>query len=214
MAVEMLRTLARFATFLQWKRNGGGPSGTDGRAEQSDDQDEEWRAPSQQICPWACCLHSMKRGWAAVVRILAAEAVQTLIIKVLRAEAGDLLEAGCRREGVEKQKFEERYSRQILFRGIGAEGQRRLAAGASCDCGMRSDRVGAGVIAGARRRGNACGLSIAIMWRPAICSGSRCSRRRMQPNRCPRRLPRHERLQLQFGNCGRGAGRGSGSRKY
>jgi molybdopterin/thiamine biosynthesis adenylyltransferase len=30
---------------------------------------------------------------------------------------------------VEKEKFEERYSRQILFRGIGAEGQRRLAAG-------------------------------------------------------------------------------------
>jgi molybdopterin/thiamine biosynthesis adenylyltransferase len=30
---------------------------------------------------------------------------------------------------VEKQKFEERYSRQILFRGIGAEGQRRLAVG-------------------------------------------------------------------------------------
>ncbi len=34
-----------------------------------------------------------------------------------------------KRLGVEKQKFEERYSRQILFRGIGAEGQRRLAAG-------------------------------------------------------------------------------------
>jgi molybdopterin-synthase adenylyltransferase len=33
------------------------------------------------------------------------------------------------RQGVEQQKFEERYSRQILFRGIGAEGQRRLAAG-------------------------------------------------------------------------------------
>ena len=32
------------------------------------------------------------------------------------------------RQGVEKQKFEERYSRQILFCGIGAEGQRRLAA--------------------------------------------------------------------------------------
>ena len=30
---------------------------------------------------------------------------------------------------MEKQEFEERYSRQILFRGIGAEGQRRLAAG-------------------------------------------------------------------------------------
>ena len=33
------------------------------------------------------------------------------------------------RRGVEKDKFEERYSRQILFPGIGAEGQRRLAAG-------------------------------------------------------------------------------------
>lgn len=33
------------------------------------------------------------------------------------------------RRGVEKDKFEERYSRQILFLGIGAEGQRRLAAG-------------------------------------------------------------------------------------
>jgi molybdopterin-synthase adenylyltransferase len=30
---------------------------------------------------------------------------------------------------VDKEKFEERYSRQILFRGIGADGQRRLAAG-------------------------------------------------------------------------------------
>lgn len=30
---------------------------------------------------------------------------------------------------MENKKFEERYSRQILFRGIGAEGQRRLAAG-------------------------------------------------------------------------------------
>jgi molybdopterin/thiamine biosynthesis adenylyltransferase len=29
----------------------------------------------------------------------------------------------------ERRKFEERYSRQILFRGIGVEGQRRLAAG-------------------------------------------------------------------------------------
>ena len=37
------------------------------------------------------------------------------------------------RQGLENEqansKFEERYSRQILFRGIGAEGQRRLAAG-------------------------------------------------------------------------------------
>ena len=34
-----------------------------------------------------------------------------------------------KRQGVEKEKFEERYSRQILFRGIGAQGQKRLAAG-------------------------------------------------------------------------------------
>jgi molybdopterin-synthase adenylyltransferase len=33
------------------------------------------------------------------------------------------------RQGVDKEKFDERYSRQILFCGIGAEGQRRLAAG-------------------------------------------------------------------------------------
>ncbi len=33
------------------------------------------------------------------------------------------------RQGVKKEKFEERYSRQILFSGIGAEGQRRLGAG-------------------------------------------------------------------------------------
>jgi len=33
------------------------------------------------------------------------------------------------RQGVEKEKIDERYSRQILFRGIGAEGQRRLVAG-------------------------------------------------------------------------------------
>ncbi len=33
------------------------------------------------------------------------------------------------RQGVEKDKFEDRYSRQILFRGIGVEGQRRLATG-------------------------------------------------------------------------------------
>jgi molybdopterin/thiamine biosynthesis adenylyltransferase len=33
------------------------------------------------------------------------------------------------RQGVEKDKFEQRYSRQILFRGIGSEGQQRLSAG-------------------------------------------------------------------------------------
>ena len=33
------------------------------------------------------------------------------------------------RQGAEKDKFEERYSRQTLFPGIGADGQQRLAAG-------------------------------------------------------------------------------------
>lgn len=54
--------------------------------------------------------------------------VNTLIIKVLQADTGDLLEAGVTK-GKFEGKTEERYSRQILFRGIGAEGQRRLAAG-------------------------------------------------------------------------------------
>ena len=54
---------------------------------------------------------------------------------VLHAGARDLLEAGrqerlnVEKESVGKENIEERYSRQVLFRGIGAEGQRRLAAG-------------------------------------------------------------------------------------
>jgi adenylyltransferase/sulfurtransferase len=46
---------------------------------------------------------------------------------------------------VEKEKFEERYSRQILFRGIGAEGQRRLAAGrvAIVGCGATGSALAA-----------------------------------------------------------------------
>ena len=72
----------------------------------------------------------MKRGKARVVCVPAAEAVQTLIIKVLAVKTDDLLGAGLERgRAWRKDKFEERYSRQILFRGIGAEGQRRLAAG-------------------------------------------------------------------------------------
>jgi molybdopterin/thiamine biosynthesis adenylyltransferase len=49
------------------------------------------------------------------------------------------------RQGVEKEKFEERYSRQILFRGIGAEGQRRLAAGrvAIVGCGATGSALAA-----------------------------------------------------------------------
>jgi hypothetical protein len=37
---------------------------------------------------------------AGVVYILAVEAVQTLIIKVLRVKTGDLLEAGCEERGI------------------------------------------------------------------------------------------------------------------
>ena len=67
---------------------------------------------------------------ACVVCLRTAKAVQPLIIKVLPVGTGDLLEAGVAKgQGVEKQEFEERYSRQILFRGIGTEGQQRLAAG-------------------------------------------------------------------------------------
>jgi molybdopterin-synthase adenylyltransferase len=39
------------------------------------------------------------------------------------------------RQGTEKEKLEERYSRQILFHGIGAEGQKRLAAGSAAIVG-------------------------------------------------------------------------------
>lgn len=66
---------------------------------------------------------------------------------VLRAETGDLLETGRRAErlGVEKARIdiEERYSRQILFQGIGVEGQRQLAAGrvAIVGCGATGSAV-------------------------------------------------------------------------
>lgn len=48
------------------------------------------------------------------------------------------------RQGVEKEKVEERYSRQILFRGIGAEGQLRLTAGrvAIVGCGATGSALG------------------------------------------------------------------------
>jgi adenylyltransferase/sulfurtransferase len=52
------------------------------------------------------------------------EPTQTPIIGVWWAT----LETSLRRD-LQKEKFEERYSRQIPFRGIGAEGQQRLQAG-------------------------------------------------------------------------------------
>jgi molybdopterin/thiamine biosynthesis adenylyltransferase len=59
------------------------------------------------------------------------------------------------RQAVTRDKFEERYSRQLLFRGIGAEGQERLAAGrvAIVGCGATGSalasllaRAGVGVL--------------------------------------------------------------------
>jgi len=49
------------------------------------------------------------------------------------------------RQGAEKEKLEQRYSRQILFRGIGAEGQPRLAAGrvAIVGCGATGSALAA-----------------------------------------------------------------------
>ena len=49
------------------------------------------------------------------------------------------------RQGVEKEKLEERYSRQMLFRGIGSEGQRRLGAGrvAIVGCGATGSALAA-----------------------------------------------------------------------
>ncbi len=64
----------------------------------------------------------MKRAGPIVVRYPDGLG-DNLIIRVLRFITNDLLEAG-----VEKEKIDERYSRQVLFRGIGKDGQRRLAA--------------------------------------------------------------------------------------
>jgi molybdopterin-synthase adenylyltransferase len=49
------------------------------------------------------------------------------------------------RQGTEKQKFAERYSRQILFSGIGTEGQERLEAGsiAIVGCGATGSAMAA-----------------------------------------------------------------------
>jgi molybdopterin-synthase adenylyltransferase len=58
---------------------------------------------------------------------------QINIIKVLQGHTDDGFEAGCDRSDpmtdAPRNKFEERYSRQILFPAIGRGGQERLAAG-------------------------------------------------------------------------------------
>jgi molybdopterin/thiamine biosynthesis adenylyltransferase len=55
------------------------------------------------------------------------------------------LRLGVTKDKEEKKEFQERYSRQILFRGIGAEGQRRLAQGrvAIVGCGATGSALAA-----------------------------------------------------------------------
>lgn len=57
-------------------------------------------------------------------------------------KTGALLEAGVTKDTI-PGRFEERYSRQILFSGIGAEGQKRLAAGrvAIVGCGATGSAI-------------------------------------------------------------------------
>src|SRR5580700_6057830 len=86
---------------------------------------------------------------AGVVCILAAKAVQTLIIKVLRLKTGDLFEAGRGEGKVRGTVLETDSVSRNRSRGPTTAG-----GGTSGDCGMRRDRVGAGVITGARGRGN------------------------------------------------------------
>src|SRR5208282_5156926 len=85
---------------------------------------------------------------AGVVCILEAEAVQTLIIKVLRVKTGDLLETGRGERKIRRTIFAADSVSRNWRRGPAAPEGR-----ASCDCGMRSDGVGAGVITGTSRRG-------------------------------------------------------------
>src|ERR1700691_1647909 len=86
---------------------------------------------------------------AGVVCILAAEAVQTLIIKVLQVKTGDLLEAGRGEGKVRRTVFAADSVSRHRSGGSAASGCRE-----SRDCGMRSDWIGAGVVTGARRRGD------------------------------------------------------------
>src|SRR5579863_374020 len=85
-----------------------------------------------------------------VVRILAAEAVQTLIIKVLQVTTGDLLEAGCGERKIRGTILAADSVSRHWRGGTGAAG-----GGASCDRGMRRHGIGAGVFVGAHGRRDA-----------------------------------------------------------
>src|SRR4029077_19975883 len=86
---------------------------------------------------------------ACVVCILTAQASQT-IIKVLRRKTGDLLEAG---------RGERKIRGTVLAADSVSRDRNGRPAAAGCgtsgDCGLRSDRLSVGVIAGARGGGTA-----------------------------------------------------------
>src|SRR5579863_2761985 len=131
----------------------GRRSGAGSRSERNHNQNDERRVPSQQIVSLARYIFDEARS-TCVVRILAAEAVQTLIIKVLQVTTGDLLEAGCG----------ERKIRGTILAADSVSRHRRggtaaAGGGASCDCGMRRHGIGAGVFVGAHGRRDApdCG---------------------------------------------------------
>ena len=84
--------------------------------------------------------------------------------------------------------MDERYSRQILFSGIGKEGQRRLLQ-------SRALIVGCGALGSAWARVWPapelvnCELPIAILWKLQISSDRQCSPSAMPPSAYQKRLP-------------------------
>src|ERR1022692_4285465 len=87
---------------------------------------------------------------ASVVCILGSKAVQTLIIKVLWVKTGDLLEAGRGEGKIRRTVLTADSVPRNRSGGPAAAGR-----GTRGDCGVRRDRVGAGVIVGASGGGNA-----------------------------------------------------------
>ena len=81
----------------------------------------------------------------------------------------------------------ERYSRQIRFAPIGAEGQRLLGQSKVLIAGIGS--LGASLAQHMARAGvGELDWSTAIMWSPAICSGKCCSMKRTPVSVSPRPL--------------------------
>ena len=84
----------------------------------------------------------------------------------------------------------ERYSRQILFPGIGEAGQEALLRVPRSDRRVRRAGQFPCRRAGPCRRRPPHHRSTAITWSPATCIGSGCSKRPTPPKRFPRPWPR------------------------